>query len=84
MHGGKLSLEEREHLGCVVLVMRRWPRGVRHSYGGRSIVDYWLKEAGPSLALLQAYQHCDQQGHTLSWEAFVERYHQEQHEQMTC
>ena len=50
-----LLLEERERLGCVVLVMRRWPRGIRHSYAGRSIVDYWLKEAGPSLALLQAY-----------------------------
>ena len=42
-----LSLEERERLGCVVLVMRGWPRGIRHSYAGRTIVDYWLKEAGP-------------------------------------
>ena len=24
-----LSLEERERLGCVVLVMRRWPHGIR-------------------------------------------------------
>jgi uncharacterized protein YeaO (DUF488 family) len=79
-----LSLEEREKLGCVVLVMRRWPRGIRHSYLGRSIVDYWLKEAGPSLALLRTIQHGDQEGHILSWEAFVQRYRQEQHAQSTC
>jgi uncharacterized protein YeaO (DUF488 family) len=75
-----LSLEERERLGCVVLVMRGWPRGIRHRYAGRSIVDYWLKEAGPSHALLQAYQY----GHSLSWEAVVEQYRLEQHEQTTC
>ena len=78
------SLEERERLGCVVLVMRRWPRGIRRSYAGRTTFDYWLKDAGPSLALLRSYQHGDEQGHLLSWEAFVEQYRQEQQQQTTC
>ena len=33
--------------GYRLLVMRRWPRGVR-----KTQVDGWLKELGPSLALL--------------------------------
>jgi uncharacterized protein YeaO (DUF488 family) len=37
--------------GWRVLVMRRWPRGVR-----KNQVDEWLPDAAPSLDLLRAYQ----------------------------
>jgi len=53
--------------GLRVLVMRQWPRGVR-----RECVDVWLKEAGPSRALLDVYNHAG-----LAWEEFAERYRAE-------
>ena len=53
--------------GLRVLVMRQWPRGVR-----KECVDVWLKEAGPSRALLDAYNHAG-----LAWEEFAERYRAE-------
>lgn len=37
--------------GWRVLVMRRWPRGVR-----KNQVDEWLPDAAPSLDLLRAYR----------------------------
>ena len=55
------------HDGLRVLVMRQWPRGVK-----RERVDLWLKEAGPSLPLLQAYNRAG-----LSWEEFEQRYRAE-------
>src|SRR6266852_2810410 len=53
--------------GLRVLVMRRWPRGVR-----KECADVWLKEAGPSRALLDAYNHAG-----LGWQEFAERYRAE-------
>ncbi|MCA1647035.1 MAG: DUF488 family protein [Chloroflexi bacterium] len=53
--------------GFRVLVMRRWPRGVR-----QNCTDLWLKEAGPSRELLHAYSH---QG--LAWDQFELRYRAE-------
>ena len=50
-----------------VLVMRQWPRGVR-----KECTDVWLKEAGPSRALLDAYNHAG-----LGWEEFEARYRAE-------
>jgi uncharacterized protein YeaO (DUF488 family) len=57
--------------GLRVLVMRQWPRGVR-----KERVDLWLKDAAPSRALLDAYNHAG-----LGWPEFEERYRSEmQHE----
>jgi len=53
--------------GYRVLVMRQWPRGVR-----RDSTDLWLKEAGPSRELLQAYNHA-----SLGWDEFERRYRAE-------
>ena len=50
--------------GLRVLVMRQWPRGVR-----KECTDLWLKEAGPSRALLEAYNHAG-----LGWDEFAQRY----------
>jgi len=50
--------------GLRVLVMRQWPRGIR-----KDCTDLWLKEAGPSRALLDAYNHAG-----LGWDEFAERY----------
>lgn len=49
-----------------VLVMRRWPRGVR-----KERVDAWLKDAAPSRTLLDAYHH------GLGWDEFAARYRDE-------
>jgi uncharacterized protein YeaO (DUF488 family) len=56
-----------ENDGLRVLIMRRWPRGIR-----RERVGVWLKDAGPSLGLLHAYSH-DQ----LGWAEFERRYRAE-------
>jgi uncharacterized protein YeaO (DUF488 family) len=53
--------------GLRVLVMRRWPRGVR-----RERPDVWLKDAGPSVELLHAYTHAG-----LAWDEFEQRYRAE-------
>src|SRR4030081_1491817 len=53
--------------GLRVLVMRHWPRGVR-----KECADVWLKEAGPSRALLDAYNHAG-----LGWPEFEQRYRAE-------
>ena len=58
---------DRARDGLRVLVMRQWPRGVR-----RDRVDLWLKDAGPSAALLHAYNH-----EGLSWDDFDRRYRAE-------
>ena len=50
--------------GLRVLVMRQWPRGIR-----KDQADVWLRDAGPSRELLQAYQ----QG-KLPWKEFEQRY----------
>lgn len=47
-----------------VLVMRQWPRGIR-----KSEVNLWLKEAGPSRALLNRYNAGE-----IDWEAFEQGY----------
>jgi uncharacterized protein YeaO (DUF488 family) len=53
--------------GLRVLIMRRWPRGVR-----KERVDVWLKDAGPSLELLHSYTHAG-----LTWHEFERRYRAE-------
>ena len=53
--------------GLRVLIMRRWPRGVRREH-----VDAWLKDAAPSLELLAAYQHGG-----LAWDEFAAQYREE-------
>jgi uncharacterized protein YeaO (DUF488 family) len=50
-----------------VLVMRKWPRGIR-----RAAIDVWLKDAAPSASLLQAYHHDD-----IGWQEFEQRYRHE-------
>lgn len=50
--------------GWRVLVMRRWPRGVR-----KDGVDEWFPDAAPSLSLLKAYQDSE-----LTFDEFAERY----------
>src|SRR6266568_6648531 len=68
MHASIYDAKERsEGDGLRVLVMRHWPRGVR-----KERVDLWLKDAGPSGELLQAYTHAG-----LPWEAFEARYRRE-------
>jgi uncharacterized protein YeaO (DUF488 family) len=47
--------------------MRRWPRGIR-----KTAVDLWLKDAGPSRELLDAYNH-----DALGWSEFERRYRDE-------
>ena len=61
------SKERADGDGLRVLVMRQWPRGVR-----KECTDLWLKEAGPSRALLDAYNHAG-----LGWDEFEERYRSE-------
>ena len=55
---------ETDDEGWRVLVMRRWPRGVR-----RSRVDAWIKGAAPSNELLNAYHH-----EGVAWDEFERRY----------
>ena len=50
--------------GHRLLIMRKWPRGVR-----REAVDAWDKELGPSLALLAGFR----QG-AVPWPEYVRRY----------
>ena len=59
--------------GLRVLVMRQWPRAVR-----KEQVDVWLRDAGPTRELLQAYQHGE-----LPWEEFERRYRHEMLEDRT-
>jgi uncharacterized protein YeaO (DUF488 family) len=47
-----------------VLVMRRWPRGIR-----KDAVDHWMRELAPSDPLLTEYLAGE-----LPWEGFAERY----------
>lgn len=60
--------DERAQFGLLVLVMRRWPRGLAWSD-----IDLWLPDAGPSRQLLQDYHVGG-----LPWEAFLRRYRDEQ------
>ena len=53
-----------ESEGTRVLVMRRWPRGIRTSRG-----DVWLKELGPVLPLLRAFR-----GGEVGWAEYTRRY----------
>jgi uncharacterized protein YeaO (DUF488 family) len=53
--------------GLRVLIMRRWPRGVR-----KDRVDEWFPDAAPSLDLLETYKDG-----TLSFDAFAQRYEAE-------
>ena len=47
-----------------VLVMRRWPRGIK-----KTAIDLWLRDLGPSSELLNAYQKG-----RLAWGEFAEHY----------
>ena len=50
-----------------VLVMRRWPRGIR-----KDAVDHWMRDLAPSDPLLAAYLADE-----LPWDGFAERYEAE-------
>lgn len=50
-----------------VLVMRRWPRGVR-----KGAVDQWERDLGPSPELLADFQH-----DRIEWDAFAAAYRDE-------
>ncbi|MDA1002125.1 MAG: DUF488 family protein [Chloroflexi bacterium] len=50
-----------------VLVMRRWPRGVK-----KGAVDQWERDLGPSDTLLDGYNDG-----TVTWEEFERRYRDE-------
>ena len=58
---------EPAEAGFRVLIMRRWPRGIK-----RERIDLWLKDAAPSIELLRAFQHGD-----LAWVDFERRYRAE-------
>ena len=53
--------------GYRLLVMRRWPRGVR-----KTAVDAWEKELGPSPELLSHFRRG-----LVSWAEYTARYHVE-------
>ena len=52
--------------GCRILVERLWPRGLSKP---QAKVDLWLKEAAPSTALRQWFQH-----DPAKWKEFKRRY----------
>jgi len=66
-HGSVYDRDRDDRSGWRVLIMRRWPRGVR-----KDQVDVWLKDAAPSPVLLQAYHH-----EGLLWAQFETRYRAE-------
>jgi len=69
------KMPDQSSLGCRVLVMRKWPQGFsKHN------VDVWLPDAGPSKALLDAWNECACE----SWEDFAYCYQQEQRTRKTC
>ncbi len=53
--------------GYRLLVMRRWPRGIR-----KESVDAWEKELGPSEPLRVAFLH-----EGMPWEEYAQRYVEE-------
>lgn len=53
--------------GIRILVMRKWPRGVR-----KEKITYWKKELGPSTQLLD-----DWNNHKISWEQYEKRFKNE-------
>jgi uncharacterized protein YeaO (DUF488 family) len=67
IRGGRIYDRPNEQPGLRVLVARRWPRGVR-----KQSIDVWLKDAAPSLELLDAYRHAG-----LPWDEFESRYRDE-------
>lgn len=66
--------ERKDRYGLLVLVMRQWPRGIK-----RSLIDVWIKDAGPSMETLTALR----QG-LLSIEEFERHYEAELREQQHC
>lgn len=59
--------EKEQGDGLRVLVMRRWPRGVKRDH-----IDLWMRELGPSLELL-----ADWNGKKITWEEYERRYREE-------
>lgn len=71
----RVPVEERkDRYGLLVLVMRQWPRGIK-----RSLIDLWIKDAGPSLETL-----ADLRQGLLSTEQFERRYEAELQERQHC
>jgi uncharacterized protein YeaO (DUF488 family) len=62
--------QAKQQYGLRILVMRRWPRGVKHSS-----IDLWIPDAGPSQALLHSYNAKE-----IDWEQFSAAYRKEQEE----
>ncbi|MEK6977810.1 MAG: DUF488 family protein [Candidatus Hydrothermarchaeota archaeon] len=59
--------EKEEGDGLRVLVMRRWPRGIKRDH-----IDLWTRDLGPSLELL-----ADWNGKKIAWEEYERRYMEE-------
>lgn len=60
--------------GQRVLIMRRWPRGLK-----RTSVDVWVPDLGPSAELLKEYRDG-----LLDWQQFETRYKWEQADRREC
>lgn len=70
----KVPAEQRAEYGLRVLIMRKWPRGVR-----RTDVNVWMPSAAPSDESLDAWH-----AKKLTWEAFLQQYCQDQLAQTSC
>ena len=66
-HASVYDAPSGQPLGLRVLIMRRWPRGIR-----KERIDMWLKDAAPSRELLDALNHGG-----LGWDEFEARYRSE-------
>lgn len=70
----KVPAEERRAYGTRVLIMRKWPRGIR-----KTDVNIWLPSAAPSPAALDAWH-----AKNITWETFLQLYRQEQLTSTSC
>lgn len=61
--------------GVRILVDRLWPRGLTKE---RAKIDYWVRDAAPSVALRRWFSHDPEK-----WDTFKERYLTELREQDT-
>ena len=70
----KVPAEEWGEYGLRVLVMRKWPRGIR-----RTDVNVWLPSAAPSNESLD-----DWHAKKITWENFLQQYRRDQLAQTAC
>src|SRR5690348_7370684 len=70
----KVPAEQRAEYGLRVLIMRKWPRGIR-----RTNVNVWMPSAAPSDESLDAWH-----AKKITWESFLQQYRQDQLAQTSC